>query len=632
MTAFLQPMDALRLGEKITVTLDDPNHAHTDWKAKYMEVADMLAETRAELDDFQVSSRELEEELERELERTEKAQQDLKVKAAKAEQEKDEWKSKFMSLQTMHNTTTTSLQRELDTIRQDYQQVKIQLRELEMGNDDLERNERAISSSLADTEQRYAKVLEEKILLEHELLDKATIEEDFQRLKDELRDANEEISVLKEQLAAALDRAPVEIPPSVTPSRASRVLEDGENISAAAQSDRNFADHPPSTPTKTLPPINTSISRNTDSLVSSSGQATLLHKAGFNPHSATSTAPSHSYSSAVRSNTNVTPATGRPLTSRAPSARPLANRNFSSHSGMSTTTGTSKGVQMLSEMRARVEVLGQKIHTRVPRIRMGSVSRGTSAPSPKAGPSSIGSPSASSSKSSLRSPSPDRPPPLKSKAQSLDLEKTPVGNTSGWVLIMEDSPSPLKDKEKHVRRRSGPIAPSAFRPLGMTSTAAASSPTTEHRPVRPPSAQSSSQIPTGVRRPHSRTSEGRSSVSTNATSSTISSIPTPVSRPTTPTFLPVPSNSLYHSGIKRPTVSSSPALSSPSPFSSPSKRNSAPTRPSGKPIPPSLMQSRIGRPAPNSPSRKPQNPNLADADFKYRARASSDMLLFGRGT
>lgn len=70
-----------------------PSHSSgTDWKAKYMEVADMLAETRAELDDFQVSSRELEEELERELERTEKAQKDLKVKAAKAEQEKDEWK------------------------------------------------------------------------------------------------------------------------------------------------------------------------------------------------------------------------------------------------------------------------------------------------------------------------------------------------------------------------------------------------------------------------------------------------------------------------------------------------------------------------------------------------------------
>jgi hypothetical protein len=52
----------------------------------------MLAETRAELEDFQQSSKELEEELEHELERTEKAQQDLKVKAAKAEAERDEWK------------------------------------------------------------------------------------------------------------------------------------------------------------------------------------------------------------------------------------------------------------------------------------------------------------------------------------------------------------------------------------------------------------------------------------------------------------------------------------------------------------------------------------------------------------
>ena len=89
----------------------------------------------------------------------------------------------------MHNTTTTSLQRELDTLRKDYQQIKVQLRELEMGNDDLERSERAISSSLADSEARYTRTLEEKILLEQDLFNKAAIEEDSQRLKDELRGA-----------------------------------------------------------------------------------------------------------------------------------------------------------------------------------------------------------------------------------------------------------------------------------------------------------------------------------------------------------------------------------------------------------------------------------------------------------
>lgn len=92
-----------------------------------------------------------------------------------------------MSLQTTHNTTTTSLQRELDQLRQEHQQTKVHLRELEMGNDDLERNERAVSSSLADMESKYSKALEEKILLEHELLEKAGLEEDTQRLKDELR-------------------------------------------------------------------------------------------------------------------------------------------------------------------------------------------------------------------------------------------------------------------------------------------------------------------------------------------------------------------------------------------------------------------------------------------------------------
>jgi uncharacterized phage infection (PIP) family protein YhgE len=165
----------------------------------------MLTETKNELDDFHQSSKELEEELERELQRTEKAQQELRVKVERAEGERDSWKvrriycrllsiaptlhiqSKFMSLQTNHNTTTTSLQRELDSLRQENQKIKVQLRELEMGNDDLERNERAVASSLSDVEAKYARALEEKILLEHELLDKAHLEEECQRLKDELR-------------------------------------------------------------------------------------------------------------------------------------------------------------------------------------------------------------------------------------------------------------------------------------------------------------------------------------------------------------------------------------------------------------------------------------------------------------
>jgi len=36
-------------------------------------------------------------------------------------------------------------------------------------------------------EAKYTKTLEEKILLEHELIEKASLEEEMQRTKDELR-------------------------------------------------------------------------------------------------------------------------------------------------------------------------------------------------------------------------------------------------------------------------------------------------------------------------------------------------------------------------------------------------------------------------------------------------------------
>ena len=72
-------------------------------------------------------------------------------------------------------------------MRQEHHRLKVHMRELEMGNDNLERNERAVTSTLTDLESKYSKALEEKILLDHELLDKAKLEEALQRTKDELR-------------------------------------------------------------------------------------------------------------------------------------------------------------------------------------------------------------------------------------------------------------------------------------------------------------------------------------------------------------------------------------------------------------------------------------------------------------
>ncbi|CAK5280570.1 unnamed protein product, partial [Mycena citricolor] len=350
MTAVLSPSDPLR--RERLMSLDD-NHlsysSSNDWRDKYNEVADMLAETRAELDEFQVASRELEAELEAELQRTEKAQQDLKVKVARAETERDDWKSKFMTLQTTHNTATTTLQRELDKLRQEHQQIKVQLRELEMGNDDLERNERAVSSSLADIEAKYSKALEEKIILEQEIIDKANLEEETQRLKDELRDANVEISILKDQLAAQTRRDFGSIAPSSRFSQATQQSED-DLLKTEAPDDLQLEDLTPSS---------------SDSLPSASGGSAVEATPKAKVHSAfvgrSGAVPFRSHIATPPSSSGIARSTALPsLYSSSPRAspsfRPSTARNPSAVSTNSTssTTSKSKGVQMVSEMRARV--------------------------------------------------------------------------------------------------------------------------------------------------------------------------------------------------------------------------------------------------------------------------------------
>ncbi|KAI0051730.1 hypothetical protein FA95DRAFT_1484716 [Auriscalpium vulgare] len=567
MTAVLSAFDALRK-DCVMPSLDDSHvnyspssSTSTDWKSKYYEVADMLSETKNELDDFHQSSKELEEELERELQRTEKSQQDLRVKVEKAENERDSWKGKFMSLQTNHNSTTASLQRELDTLRQQYQKIKVQLRELEMGNDDLERNERAVSSSLADVEARYAKALEEKILLEHELIDKASLEEECQRLKDELRDANAEVSILREQLDTAQARVSTLVASSS--SEASLFAPSVPHLPQTSDEDLLHTAPPPDLQLADLSlesDVPETPRPSTSSLGSDAGQSALLQRAGFalprhkvtSPQTPTAlgrstTLPSFSTPTRLPPRTTITQ----------PTPRVHATPAMATAAGsVAATTSKNKGVQMVSEMRARVKNLEQKIHTRVPRLRMGSTSR----PNPNAlTTSSISKPSnltSSSSSSSLHLKSSDRPTLLsRHSADNDEKKRTPAGDNSGWVLVMEDSPSPIKNREKEMRRTSTPsTATSNFRPY----LSSMSPPPTS--PLDGKDALSRSTISSGLRRPQSRLStstEGRSSVSTTAT---VSSIPTPTSRPATPTLLPVPSSGLYGhtstagvTGLKRST-------------------------------------------------------------------------------
>ncbi|KAG1757449.1 hypothetical protein EDB19DRAFT_1891208 [Suillus lakei] len=651
MTAVLSPTDALRR-DPIMASLEDNqfNYSSTDWKAKYNEVADMLTETRAELDEFHTSSKELEEELIKEIDRTEKAQQDLKVKVARTELDRDEWKSKFISLQTTHNTTTTSLQRELDTLRQESQKLKVRLRDLELGNDDLERNERVVASSLADIETRYSKALEEKILLEHELLDKANVEEELQRVKDELRDSSVEISILKDQLSAARSRAPSIVTETSSSTTASSLF---PPLSTASSDDNLLSTPPPpdlelsdlssneksSIPTPTRPPSTVANS--------SHGQSVLLQRAGFqlSKHNPNISSPS----SMTRSSTLPTLAASRnsPRTP-VPVPRPAAVTASSSVSNITAIpmmASRSKGVQMVSEMRARVRNLEQKIHTRVPRLRMGSnAGRQGATISTMASTSTI---SLTSRSTFTRSVMPDsklgKPTPQRLGVDTglASGATTPNPDNSGW------------DAEKEHRRSSSPSAPSAFR-RGVPSSASS--------PIFSKPSQFGQSTMTHSRRPQSRLSGA--SLSTTAT---MSSIPTPSSRPATPTFLPIP--------ISRPGVTGYKMSTGPGtgpyggPYSQP-KRSSIGSSNAGSPTPSSdseflqndlkslpqlplshanvtvrassripssastasiLSQSRIGRPAGITGARKSGGLELPEPDKKTRGRSGSNVLNFGRG-
>ncbi|KAJ7783914.1 hypothetical protein DFH07DRAFT_789630 [Mycena maculata] len=572
MTAVLSPTDPLRRDR--LMALDDNQLSYSsgnDWREKYNEVADMLAETRAELDEFHIASRELEAELEAELQRTEKSQQDLKVKVIRAETERDEWKSKFMSLQTNHNTTTTTLQRELDKLRQEHQQTKVQLRELEMGNDDLERNERAVSSSLADIESKYSRALEEKILLEHELLDKASLEEECQRLKDELRDANVEVSILKDQLAvqSASDNTSI-AHSSLFPTSLNPPSED-DLLGTPAPPDLQLEDLTPST--DSLPSV--------DTTPRAKAQSALVNRSGAVPYKSNISTPPGS-SGIARSSTLPSLYSSSP---RSPQYRPPSVRNPStmSTSSTSSTASRNKGVQMVSEMRARVRNLEQKIHTRVPRLRMGSITGRPNANALAASTMTNGTTGSASSKTSVRASwesltSTRRSVEQPKRSSDSETEKTKKRDSAGWVLIMEDSPSPPKPKPGERRRASSPLGMIPFRPAASTS--AAISPTGSATSTKSNPLNQSTMPPSGLRRPQSRLSGG-------TTISIPSSASTSSSRPATPTFLPIPSGGLYAhsstagaSGLKRSTGPSAPN----NPYSS--KRSSLGASTTAMPPPP----------------------------------------------
>ncbi|XP_041364473.1 nuclear distribution protein nudE homolog 1-like isoform X2 [Gigantopelta aegis] len=154
-----------------------------------------LEETKEELEEFQISSHELENELETQLEQCDSKNKELIADKAKLEHECAALREKLEKLQRKSHSQISMLEDELAEVTAYKDKLERYVRELEQMNDDLERAKRATVSSLEDFESRLNQAIERNAFLESELDEKETLSETVQRLKDEARDLRQELEV-----------------------------------------------------------------------------------------------------------------------------------------------------------------------------------------------------------------------------------------------------------------------------------------------------------------------------------------------------------------------------------------------------------------------------------------------------
>ncbi|TPX67899.1 hypothetical protein SpCBS45565_g03534, partial [Spizellomyces sp. 'palustris'] len=176
--------------------LDSTENETTQLRAELQATKEELEDSKRMFDEFQLDSKDLEAELEREIE-------ELRNGNAKLRKNYEDLKSKYASLQTQSNANINALQQELEQLRKTDADYRERIRNLEIQNSDLEQSFRVTSASADDFQSKYNQLMERTTLLEHEVDGKAQLEEENQRLRDELRDTSMELSILKERAGVA---------------------------------------------------------------------------------------------------------------------------------------------------------------------------------------------------------------------------------------------------------------------------------------------------------------------------------------------------------------------------------------------------------------------------------------------
>lgn len=174
-----------------------PEDALAYYKAQYEQLEHELAE-------FQASSQELEAELEKDVEAAEKRERHLQEKVEALGFEVDEWKTKYKQSKAEANSAQNVLQKEITTLRDLNRTLQLTLRDIEVQNDDFERQARNTTSSLEDLESKYNVAIERAVMMEEDIKvgeqEREQLRIETQRLRDELSDLRVEAEIMQDKL------------------------------------------------------------------------------------------------------------------------------------------------------------------------------------------------------------------------------------------------------------------------------------------------------------------------------------------------------------------------------------------------------------------------------------------------
>ncbi|KAK5659648.1 hypothetical protein OQA88_856 [Cercophora sp. LCS_1] len=157
-----------------------------------------------ELSEFQTSSKELEAELEKDLDAADKRERALQEKAESLSYEVEEWKRKYKESKAEANAAQGVLEKEITTLRDTNRTLQLKLRDIEVANDDFERQARNTTSSLEDLESKYNVAIERGVMMEEEIKigeqEREQLRVEAQRLREELSDLKIEAEILQDKI------------------------------------------------------------------------------------------------------------------------------------------------------------------------------------------------------------------------------------------------------------------------------------------------------------------------------------------------------------------------------------------------------------------------------------------------